>query len=357
MKKRIRISSGAVKNMKAYQQVIPAWRHLSGNGTEPGVPAAERPESPARDGGESLAADAAATDMTAAEIAAVPEERVAAGENGQDAECPSGDTAEPSEATDTAEAAKDTETAPVEEPATVASRTDIGLTRPNNQDTLILDRDTGLMGVADGMGGHNGGEVASIGARDLLCTFLKGKDPSENVLRDAVKAVNRRLFMKQQEEPELAGMGTTLTVLWPAAEDMIIGHVGDSRAYLLRDGSLRQVTADHSMVAEMVRQGLLTKAQAASHPMRNYITRAVGSESGIDVDILTEKRRKGDLWLICSDGLYGMVAEVAIHSVLKTVREKKDLEKTADILLEAALKAGGKDNISLILYLDEGVAE
>ena len=144
-------------------------------------------------------------------------------------------------------------------------------------------------------------------------------------------------------------MGTTLTVIWPAEKEMIIGQIGDSRAYLLRDGELTQITDDHSMVADMVRKGVLTEEQAACHPMRNYITRAVGTEENIEIDLKKHDRKQGDRWLICSDGLYGMINRTQLLEIMKT----DDLEKTADDLLQAAMQGGGKDNISLILLQDD----
>lgn len=229
---------------------------------------------------------------------------------------------------------------------TSITRTDIGRVRASNQDALIDAWP--LLGVADGMGGHQGGEVASASARDLLIQLLKGKEPDPQALRTAITAVNKRLFIRQGEEKELAGMGTTLTVLWAGKEDMLIGHVGDSRAYRLRDGEWRQMTADHSMVAEMMREGLLTQEQAACHPMRNVITRAVGTEEGVDADILTEKRCRGDVWLVCSDGLHGMVDDERLADLLR----HNDPEKAADLMLQAALEAGGRDNISLAILVD-----
>lgn len=233
----------------------------------------------------------------------------------------------------------------------VWTRTDIGKVRSSNQDALIQTEN--LLGVADGMGGHNGGEVASAGARDGLIELLQGKEPDGETLRTAIVAVNRRLYLRQKEDEALSGMGTTLTVLWLDDASVHVGHVGDSRAYRLREGELAQITQDHSVVAEMVREGLLTREQAACHPMRNVITRAVGTEEGLEVDILRETRRKGDLWLVCSDGLYGMVPEGEIRRVL--TENKPD--KAADLLLKRALDAGGRDNVSLVILLDEGAAQ
>jgi PPM family protein phosphatase len=226
------------------------------------------------------------------------------------------------------------------------TRTNIGKVRTSNQDAVIDSWP--LLGVADGMGGHQGGEVASSSTRDLLVQQLKGKTPEATMLRNAITAVNRRLFIHQQEDKDLSGMGTTLTVMWVGKEKIYIGHVGDSRAYRFRDGELTQITSDHSMVAEMVREGVLTLEQAACHPMRNVITRAVGTEEGIDADILTEERKRGDVWLICSDGLHGMAGDAKMAEILRV----NPPEAAADLLVEAAMDAGGRDNISLTLFVD-----
>ena len=230
---------------------------------------------------------------------------------------------------------------------TYAWRTDVGRIRKNNQDAVILGN--GLAGVADGMGGHKGGEIASAGLRDGLLRETKDAVPGMETLEQAVKKVNGELWEQQKKDASLSGMGTTLTILWPTSREMIIGQVGDSRAYLLRNNELTQVTNDHSMVADMVRKGVLTEEQAACHPMRNYITRAVGTESDIEIDLSLHDRKKGDRWLICSDGLHGTVYGTELLQL--TATEK--LEEAADKLLQAALTNGGKDNISLVLLQDE----
>ncbi len=234
---------------------------------------------------------------------------------------------------------------------TVAWRTDVGRLRKNNQDAVILGN--GLVGVADGMGGHNGGEIASARLRDGLIREIADQKPGEAALRAAVEKVNDELWTCQEEDASLTGMGTTLTVLWPAEKEMIIGHVGDSRAYLIRDGEMKQITSDHSLVADMVREGVLTEEQAACHPMRNYITRAVGTETTIDVDMISVPRRRGDRWLICSDGLHGQMD----RTKLRELALESDLEKAADALLQEALDQGGRDNISLILLQDNDAPE
>ena len=228
----------------------------------------------------------------------------------------------------------------------IVALTDKGCVRPSNQDAVIVAQ--GLAGVADGMGGHRGGEVASSSARDLLMGFLEGKTPNEAELKTAVENVNQRLFVQQAEDESLAGMGTTLTVLWAGEKLLHIAHVGDSRAYRLRAGKLTQMTKDHSMVEELVRQGLLTPEQAACHPMRNVITRAVATEAGSEVDMLVQERHPGDAWLLCSDGLHGMVSDAHMEAVLK----ENAPEKASDILMEASKEAGGRDNISLVIFLD-----
>ncbi len=228
-----------------------------------------------------------------------------------------------------------------------AWRTDIGRLRRNNQDAVILGN--GLAGVADGMGGHRGGEIASTGLRDGLLRETKDCSPSCDKLAEAVKKVNLELWERQEKDSALSGMGTTLTVLWPAEKEMIIGQIGDSRAYLLRGGELIQMTNDHSMVADMVRKGVLTEEQAACHPMRNYITRAVGTEEDVEIDLTVYGRQKGDRWLICSDGLHGMISRTQLQEAMGT----EDLEEAADRLLQAAMLGGGKDNITLILLQDD----
>ena len=228
--------------------------------------------------------------------------------------------------------------------------TDTGRVRKTNQDAVIIGN--GLAGVADGMGGHNAGEIASGSLRDGLLRETEGKTPDKDTLEEAVKAVNMRLYTMQEEDDSLTGMGTTLTVLWPTEREMIIAQVGDSRAYLIRNGKMTQMTEDHSMVADMVRSGVLTEEQAACHPMRNYITRAVGTDEELDVDIYTEKREAGDRWLICSDGLYGLMS----RTVLSELASIEDPEDAVEQLMQTALENGGRDNISMVLMMDDAGA-
>ena len=228
-------------------------------------------------------------------------------------------------------------------------RSDVGRIRKTNQDSVIIDGR--LYGVADGMGGHNGGEIASAGLRDGLIRETAGQEPGIQNLEEAIRKVNLELWNQQEQDAALTGMGTTLTVLWAAEKEMIIAQVGDSRAYLIRDGQMEQVTTDHSMVADMVRRGVLTEEQAACHPMRNYITRAVGTDDTIEADITTIRRQTGDRWLICSDGLYGQIGKQEMQKLAM----KENMEKAADQLLKTALENGGKDNISFILLQDNEI--
>jgi len=229
-----------------------------------------------------------------------------------------------------------------------AFRTDVGKVRANNQDAPIVSEKLRLYGVADGMGGHKGGEVASTSARDDLLRELEGKTPSVTALSGAIEEVNRQIYHQQEHDDALTGMGTTLSVLWMSDNFVYIGHVGDSRVYLLRDGEFKQMTLDHSLVEQLVREGVLTEEEAQNHPMRNIITRAIGTDESVEVDVVVEERRKGDLWLACSDGLHGLVDDRQMRDALRQYAP----EKAADVLLKAALDAGGRDNVTLVIVHD-----
>ncbi len=234
----------------------------------------------------------------------------------------------------------------------VVALTDIGMVRRTNQDSLI--HAGSLAGVADGMGGHLGGETASALCRDTLVEALRGKTPEAQALKEAVAQANRAVYERSMADERVHGMGTTLCVLWVGADRVWLAHVGDSRCYRYAGGVLTQVSDDHSMVMEMVRAGILTAEQAAVHPMRNMITRAVGTDAEVEPDILDFPRTEGDLWLLCSDGLSGMVDDAGIAEILGG--DCPDAEK-AQQLLDAALAAGGHDNISVVLVrVDRGGA-
>ena len=234
----------------------------------------------------------------------------------------------------------------------VHALTDVGKVRKSNQDALVVDEGLLLFGVADGMGGHNGGETASAGARDSLIELLQDKTPSLDALREGVTEANASLFRQQAEDDSLSGMGTTLSVIWLSEHFVYLGHVGDSRIYRLRGGKLEQMTDDHSLVGELMRAGYLTPEEAEHHPQKNVILRAVGTEPGIDVDLAVEERKAGDLWLICSDGLHGMVSDRKMEAILSV----NTPEAAAKLLMDAALAAGGRDNISVVIVSDGEVA-
>ncbi len=226
--------------------------------------------------------------------------------------------------------------------------TDAGKVRQNNEDSLLVGegRDTSLFVVADGIGGFEAGEVASSIAVETLRDLNPG-DPFD----DAIHEANRRILSAAREDEKFSGMGTTVVAIrfagtdeHPAAE---IAHVGDSRAYLLRNGELNPLTEDHSLVAELVRSGDLTRAQAAEHPQKNLITRALGAEEDVEVDTTRLPVEQGDRILLCSDGLSDMVSEDRISEVLS--EPLQDPEAPARLLLSEALEAGGTDNITLVL--------
>lgn len=228
----------------------------------------------------------------------------------------------------------------------LAWRSDIGRLRQSNQDAcLILEGDYPLFAVADGMGGHRGGDIASAMAVAGLREQLGGHKPAPERIRRSFTALSRQIFERQKADPALGGMGTTLTMLWADRERILLGHVGDSRAYLLRDGLLKQLSMDHSLVGELLRSGTLDAQGARSYPYRNIITRALGTQASVRCDTLEEERRPGDRWLLCSDGLTEQLDDLAIKKLLLL----EDLEAVAEGLLQAALEDGGRDNISLIV--------
>ena len=232
-------------------------------------------------------------------------------------------------------------------PFECAFRTDIGKVRRANQDTVVQGER--LLGVADGMGGHQGGETASAEARDAILAAVEGKTPAEETLREAVQAANSAVLAHARRDQALSGMGTTVTVIWLGDREVYMAHCGDSRCYRLSGGVFRQCSRDHSMVMEMVESGLITKEEAATHPWRNIITRAVGTEENVEVDTAAFPRERGDIWLMCSDGLHGLVREEDMAEILRTTPNLRD---AADRLINAALDAGGTDNVTVALLRD-----
>ena len=229
----------------------------------------------------------------------------------------------------------------------VAARTDTGRRRMRNQDAFVCDPP--LFAVADGMGGAQAGELASRLAAAALEERTGGARGVEAVAA-LVREANARIYRRAAEGPAAAGMGTPATVVLVDEEDgtLAIGHVGDSRAYRLRGGVLEQLTADHSLVAELVRSGRLTEEEAAEHPHKSVITRALGTEPDVDVDTLTVPIEPGDLYLVCSDGLTHMVSDGEVLAILAEAAGEP--ERMAALLVDAANRAGGEDNITVIVF-------
>ncbi|HYZ10592.1 MAG TPA: Stp1/IreP family PP2C-type Ser/Thr phosphatase [Actinomycetota bacterium] len=221
----------------------------------------------------------------------------------------------------------------------VGARTDVGRVREGNEDSYMVHE--ALFAVADGMGGHQGGEVASKLALD---TLLKATDGA--ALAQAVQDANRAVFERAGSDPALAGMGTTLTAFLADRDTLRLAHVGDSRAYLLRDGELQRITTDHTVVEGLVEKGELTPHEASIHPQRSILTRAIGVEGEVQVDQGSIDVLPGDRLLLCSDGLTGMVDDEHIHRILD---ERRDPQAAADALVEAANEAGGQDNVTAVV--------
>jgi len=234
-----------------------------------------------------------------------------------------------------------------------AGRTDVGRQRTANEDSLVVRPP--LFAVADGMGGAKAGEVASAVAVEAVETSRESGEPAEAQLAGIVRDANRRIYELAVADESRRGMGTTLTLAKVHDGEVSLAHVGDSRAYRMRDGELSQLTRDHSLVAELERSGQITPEAAEHHPQRSIITRALGPEPDVEVDTYTLAGRDGDLFLICSDGLTSMISDEEVTSILHSA---DSLDAAADALVRAANQSGGKDNITVILFrLGEGEPE
>ena len=234
-------------------------------------------------------------------------------------------------------------------------RTDVGRQRTANEDSLVVRPP--MFAVADGMGGAKAGEVASALAVEAVKNAGDSNEPVEEQLAAIVRSANRRIYDLAVADESRRGMGTTLTLVKVHDGEVSIAHVGDSRAYRMRDSELSQLTRDHSLVAELERSGQITAEAAEHHPQRSIITRALGPEPDVEVDTYTLGGRDGDLFLICSDGLTSMISDDEVTSIL---RSAASLDEAAEALVLAANQSGGKDNITVILFRlgeDEGGAE
>ncbi len=237
----------------------------------------------------------------------------------------------------------------------VYALTDIGRVRSVNQDCFYQPRPGETFAVvADGMGGHKAGEVASAMAVEEFVRWLKcAPVPDQATLEYALSEANRAVYHASKASKDREGMGTTLTAIWQNDDKIYLAHVGDSRAYRLREGALEQMSRDHSLVNSLMEQGLITAEEARVHPQRNYITKALGTHSAIEGDICCFESRKGDVWLLCSDGLSNYYEADELCEVLSG---RKSWKAKAEHLLRGALERGGSDNITLLIAVCDGGA-
>lgn len=241
--------------------------------------------------------------------------------------------------------------------------TDTGKRRPLNEDCVLTDPETHLYIVADGMGGHNAGDVASRVAVDVISGFMRrtqgaeefswphGYDvalsPNANRLRTAVMLANRKIWKEAEKRDEYTGMGSTVAAVSVYADVLTVCSAGDSRGYRIRNGNLCQVTTDDSWVQAALAGGLLKDEQARTHPLKSLITKALGAQETIELETLEEPLQDGDVYLLCSDGLHAMVRDATILEIVMTAGD--DLEGGVRRLIQAANDAGGKDNVTAVL--------
>ncbi len=235
----------------------------------------------------------------------------------------------------------------------IAARSDLGKIRDNNEDCLAFDVRLGIAVLADGMGGPNAGEVASAVAIETVMQHVvehsdRLRSDAAATLREALMLANRRVHALAESRREYDGMGTTIVAGMVHAGSFFAAHVGDSRAYRFRHGELARLTADHSLVQQLVAQGILSSAEARLAPNRNIVTRAIGIEIDVECDLTEVDARAGDLFLLCSDGLTDMIDDASIAR-LCALEADGDVAALADALIEAALSAGGFDNVSVIV--------
>ncbi len=244
----------------------------------------------------------------------------------------------------------------------IVNQSDVGLRRPHNEDSTITDGRCGLVILADGMGGYKAGEVASAlavtnimhGITSRLKNIKSGEIDEATgfcneslLIRDTVTQANSVIYNTAEADPQCKGMGTTIVLGLFHNNILSIAHVGDSRLYRLRNNELQQITKDHSLIQELIDRGLFTPEEAHANTPKNLVTRAMGIEADVDVDVVEEAVLPGDIYLLCSDGLNDMVKDEEIHLTLS--KYSANLVQTADKLVEFANKRGGKDNTSIIL--------
>ena len=245
----------------------------------------------------------------------------------------------------------------------VSGQTHVGMKRNHNEDNLLLLPEERLFVVADGMGGHSSGEVASkiaveevaeffrMTSQDLEITWPykmdKQRNYDENRLATGVKLANMRIFEKASADTKYKGMGTTIVTVYVATDsDVVVGHVGDSRVYFFRDNTLRQITEDHSLLNDYLKAKKLTPEEIEAFPHKNVIVRALGMKDTVNVDINRVEPKDGDIFLLCSDGLSGMVPDKQMEQIMQS---QPDLDKACAMLIDAANANGGNDNVTCIL--------
>lgn len=236
----------------------------------------------------------------------------------------------------------------------IGVKSDVGRKRDNNQDVFYASENIAipLYLVADGMGGHKAGELASSMAMDIIVENFMGtrKDLSTETfilkfMKKSIEEANTKIYLKSMESEKFKGMGTTITLAYIFDNKIYLGHVGDSRAYLIRDNEINQITEDHSYVNQLLKTGSITKEEAKLHPKRNMITRAVGSSSIIEIDLMVKKYNKNDILILCSDGLTNMVTD---FQILEAFVDKNHIQKSCEELVRMANDNGGVDNITII---------
>lgn len=234
----------------------------------------------------------------------------------------------------------------------MVTATDVGLQRKNNEDSCVVVEEAGLCVVADGMGGHLGGEIASNIAIETVSDAFKGRPRNgqderkdAELLSKCIKTANKEIYRRGNADAALKNMGTTIVAVVLAGDYIVTANVGDSRIYRMRDGKLQQVTEDHSWVGELRKKNLISEEDARSHPLKNIITRALGMEPTVEVDVKWEKAKAGDIYLLCSDGLTDLVPDAEISR--KMAAAGSNLSAMASALIETANAAGGTDNITV----------
>ena len=238
-----------------------------------------------------------------------------------------------------------------------AGASDIGRKRKTNQDSICLDHAHHFFAVADGMGGHSGGDIASQLSVKVMPEFFAQNaqlDP-QLLMKNMIQEINRAILKKAEEQPELHGMGTTVSAMYFHGQNLIVGNVGDSRVYLVNNNNIFQMTRDHSFVQEKLNMGIYTRDEAVKDPQKNVLVRSVGFEADILVDVFNYRICKNDMFIICSDGLHGKVSDGDIlHIIQKNIADPAscsiaDVKAAVTDLIKQANDNGGQDNISVIL--------